>query len=54
MSSFVSDHKVYQGIADFFSTSGTLAIGGQAGIAAIQMHRLGMTSVTCTVPVPGE
>ena len=51
---FVSDHEVYQRIADFFSTSGTFAIGGQAGIAAIQIQRLEMTSVACAVPGAGR
>jgi ADP-dependent phosphofructokinase/glucokinase len=50
---FVSERPVYHKLADSFSTSGTLAIGGQAGIAAVQMRRLGITSVTCAVPGAG-
>ena len=50
---FVSDPSVFHKLADFFSASGTLAIGGQAGIAAIQMRRLGIGSVTCAVPAAG-
>ena len=50
---FVSDPSVFHESADFFSDSGTLTIGGQAGIAAIQMRRLGIASVTCAVPAAG-
>ena len=50
---FVSDPSVFHELADFFSDSGTLTIGGQAGIAAIQMRRLGIASVTCAVPAAG-
>jgi ADP-dependent phosphofructokinase/glucokinase len=50
---FVSDHSVYKKLAEFFSTSGTLAMGGQAGIAAIQMRRLGIASVTCAISGAG-
>jgi len=50
---FISEYSVYHKLTDSFSTLGTLAIGGQAGIAAVHMHRLGITSVTCAVPGAG-
>jgi ADP-dependent phosphofructokinase/glucokinase len=50
---FVSDQSGFRESADFFSASGSLAIGGQAGIAAIQMRRLGIASVTCAVLAAG-
>jgi ADP-dependent phosphofructokinase/glucokinase len=50
---FISDYSLYHKLTDSFSTSGTLAIGGQAGIAAVHMRRLGITSVTCAVPGAG-
>src|SRR5512137_884756 len=46
----ISEPSVYQNFSDFFSRSGSLAIGGQAGIAAGNLHRLGVPSVTCAVP----
>jgi ADP-dependent phosphofructokinase/glucokinase len=50
---FISEPSVYHVLADSFSTSGTLAIGGQAGIAAVHLRRLGIPSVTCAVPGAG-
>jgi ADP-dependent phosphofructokinase/glucokinase len=50
---FISEPSVYHELTDSFSTSGTLAIGGQAGITAVHMRRLGITSVTCAVPGAG-
>ena len=50
---FISEHSVYNELTDFFSRSGTLAIGGQAGIAAVHLCRLGIPSVTCAVPGAG-
>jgi len=50
---FISEQSVYHELTDSFSTSGTLAIGGQAGIAAVHMRRLGITSVYCAVPGAG-
>jgi len=50
---FISDLSEYQKISDYFSRSGSLAIGGQAGIAAVHLHRLGVPSVTCAVPGAG-
>ena len=45
--------SVYQDLSDFFSRSGSLAIGGQAGIAAVHLRGLGIPSVTCAVPGAG-
>jgi ADP-dependent phosphofructokinase/glucokinase len=50
---FVTDSKLYHDIAKFFSATGTLAIGGQAGIAAVHLRRLGIPSVVCAVPGAG-
>jgi ADP-dependent phosphofructokinase/glucokinase len=50
---FISENSVYQELTDSFSSSGTLAIGGQAGIAAVHLCRFGIPSVTCAVPGAG-
>jgi len=50
---FVTDSQLYHDIAEFFSAAGTLAIGGQAGIAAVHLRRLGIPSVVCAVPGAG-
>jgi len=50
---FVTDSNMYHDIAKFFSAAGTLAIGGQAGIAAVHLRRLGIPSVVCAVPGAG-
>ena len=49
----IGDSSGFPAISDFFSTTGSLAPGGQAGIAAIQMRRLNIASVTCAVPGAG-
>jgi len=49
----VGDPSVFHALSGFFSTSGSLAIGGQAGIAAIQMRRLNAAPVICVVPGAG-
>jgi ADP-dependent phosphofructokinase/glucokinase len=49
----ISEPSVYQDLSAFFSRSGSLATGGQAGIAAVHLHRLGVPSVTCIVPGAG-
>ena len=43
----------YHELSESFSRSGTLTIGGQAGIAAVHLRRLGIPSVTCAVPAAG-
>jgi len=50
---FVTDPRLYHDIAEFFSAAGTLTIGGQAGIAAVHLRRLGIPSVVCAVPGAG-
>lgn len=50
---FVSEDSVYRELTGSFSGSGTLAIGGQAGIAAVHLCRLGIPSVTSAVPGAG-
>jgi ADP-dependent phosphofructokinase/glucokinase len=50
----ISEPSVYQKLSEFFSRSGSLAIGGQAGIAAGNLRRLGIPSVTCAVPEAGS
>jgi len=50
---FIDDPSVFQTLSGFFSTAGALAIGGQAGIAAIQMRRLNAAPMVCAVPGAG-
>ena len=50
---FISEPSEYHQLTDSFSPSGTLAIGGQAGIAAVHLCRLGIPHVTCAVPGAG-
>jgi ADP-dependent phosphofructokinase/glucokinase len=50
---FISDPSVYARLSEPFSRSGILSVGGQAGIAAVHLHRLGIPSVTCAVPGAG-
>ena len=49
----IDESSVFDSISGFFPAAGSLAIGGQAGIAAIQMHRLNVAPVTCVVPGAG-
>ncbi|MGA7798004.1 MAG: ADP-dependent glucokinase/phosphofructokinase [Methanoregula sp.] len=49
----IGDPAVFHAISGFFSATGSLTPGGQAGIAAIQMRRLNFTPVTCAVPGAG-
>ncbi|RPI37574.1 MAG: hypothetical protein EHM53_10430 [Methanoregulaceae archaeon] len=50
---FISDPSRYRELSESFSRSGTLTPGGQAGIAAVHLRRLGVPSVTCAVPAAG-
>ena len=50
---FISEPSLYRELSESFSRSGTLTIGGQAGIAAVHLRRLGIPSVTCAVPGAG-
>jgi ADP-dependent phosphofructokinase/glucokinase len=49
----IQDPSVFPALSGFFSTTGSLAPGGQAGIAAIQISRLNVAPVTCAVPGTG-
>ena len=50
---FVTDLRVYTGIIDTFNLLGTLRIGGQAGISATHLARLGVRKVVCASPGVG-
>jgi ADP-dependent phosphofructokinase/glucokinase len=50
---FIREPSRYRELSESFSRSGTLSVGGQAGIAAVHLHRLGIPSVTCAVPSAG-
>jgi ADP-dependent phosphofructokinase/glucokinase len=50
---FISEPSRYHELSVSFSRSGTLSMGGQAGIAAVHLCRLGVPSVTCAVPGAG-
>jgi ADP-dependent phosphofructokinase/glucokinase len=50
---FVRGPSRYRDLSASFSRSGTLTVGGQAGIAAVHLRRLGIPSVTCAVPAAG-
>jgi ADP-dependent phosphofructokinase/glucokinase len=47
---FVIDPEDYSRFTDFFSGTGNLAIGGQAGIAALHLASLGVPEVSCVSP----
>ncbi len=51
---FISEPSRYRELSASFSRSGTLTMGGQAGIAAVHLRRLGIPSVTCAVPGAGQ
>jgi ADP-dependent phosphofructokinase/glucokinase len=51
---FVTDPVQYNRFASAFSNTGTLAIGGQAGIAAQHLARLGASDVICVAPEVGS
>jgi ADP-dependent phosphofructokinase/glucokinase len=50
---FVSDPSQYRLFTDAFSDNGRLAIGGQAGIAALHLSTIGLTLVVCAAPALG-
>jgi ADP-dependent phosphofructokinase/glucokinase len=50
---FISEPSLYRELSESFSRSGMLSVGGQAGIAAVHLQRLGIPSVTCAVPGAG-
>jgi ADP-dependent phosphofructokinase/glucokinase len=49
----ITDSRIFLALSGFFSTTGSLAPGGQAVIAAIQMRRLSSAPVICAVPGAG-
>ena len=49
----IGDLLVYRDITEFFSRSGTPALGGQAGIAACHLAALGAPDVLCIAPSLG-
>jgi ADP-dependent phosphofructokinase/glucokinase len=51
---FISEPSAYHTFSEPFSRSGRLTVGGQAGIAAVHLRRLGIPSVTCAVPGAGS
>lgn len=50
---FVDDYQLYAQFKDLFTDSGHLAIGGQAGIAAVHLATIGVSDVLCIVDSPG-
>jgi ADP-dependent phosphofructokinase/glucokinase len=51
---YVADRARYDRFTEYFSGSGTLAIGGQAGIAALHLAGLGAGEVFCLAPALGR
>ena len=51
---FISNPALYRELSGAFSCYGILSVGGQAGIAAVHLRRLGVPSVTCVVPSAGS
>jgi ADP-dependent phosphofructokinase/glucokinase len=51
---FVADPDQYRRFSHHFTRSGSLAIGGQAGIAALHLSRLGVNRVVCAAPSHGR
>jgi len=50
---FIGSREGFSRFLGFFADQGSRTLGGQAAIAAIQMHRIGMSPVTCVVPSAG-
>ena len=50
---FISEPALYRELSESFSSCGQVFVGGQAGIAAVHLRRLGIPSVTCVVPAAG-
>nr|WP_320161155.1 ADP-dependent glucokinase/phosphofructokinase [uncultured Methanoregula sp.] len=51
---FVADRVQYCNFTRIFSTMGHPAVGGQAGIAALHLSRLGVQRVVCAAPFHGK
>ena len=50
---FIRELSAYRKLSEHFSCSGNLSMGGQAGIAAMNVKKLIIPSVTCAVPGAG-
>ena len=50
---FVTDPRMYQQFTRLFADYGYLAIGGQAGIAAVHLASMGISKVLCITHSPG-
>ncbi|HEX3000824.1 MAG TPA: ADP-dependent glucokinase/phosphofructokinase, partial [Methanoregula sp.] len=50
----IDDPERYQQIARCFFGMGSCTIGGQAGIAALHLSRLGVNRVVCAAPLHGQ
>jgi ADP-dependent phosphofructokinase/glucokinase len=51
---YVIDGLQYNVFKNFFSDTGDLAIGGQAGIAAVHLASIGVPKVVCVAPAIGK
>jgi ADP-dependent phosphofructokinase/glucokinase len=51
---FVPDLVQYARYTDFFKKTGSLTMGGQAGIAVLHLARLGIPNVICIAPFMGQ
>lgn len=51
---FVPDHAQYDRYINYFGKTGSLAMGGQAGIAALHLASLDISDVICTAPAMGR
>lgn len=51
---FITDREQYSRFMDYFSGTGSLSLGGQAGIAALNLARLGAPEVFCLAPAMGR
>jgi len=50
---FVTDPAQYARFTGYFSGTGSISMGGQAGIAALHLARLGVPAVICLAPAMG-
>ncbi len=50
---FVTDPQMYQQFTQLFADYGHLVIGGQAGIAAVHLAKMGISNVLCITHSPG-
>ena len=50
----VDDRILFRTATDHFGTTGEISLGGQAGIAALHLARLGVPGVVCLTPAAGR